>query len=119
LGSRARAVFALNLAVAPPSVLVVQWSSMRRHVVVLWSFVAAVVHADPARALQPDDLVGERHASDTTWERMNDYDLEAGVPKKVITTKNGSDDFVIVRRGRFSSSKRRLEPRLAMHCRSL
>ncbi len=81
--------------------LAVEWSCMRPHLVVLLLFVAAGVYADPSHALQPDDLIGEWHAKDTTWERMNDYDLEAGASKKVITPNNGSDDFVIVRRGRF------------------
>jgi hypothetical protein len=74
---------------------------MSRQLVMLLLFVAVVADADSAHALHPDDLVGEWRTNETTWERMNDYDLEAGIPKQVITTKGSADEFVIVRQGRF------------------
>jgi hypothetical protein len=69
---------------------------------VLLLSVAVGADAQPAsHVLRPDDLVGEWRTNETTSEQMNDYDLEAGIPKRLITTKGGSDEFVIVRRGRF------------------
>jgi hypothetical protein len=74
---------------------------MSRSLVVVLLFVAVVAGADPTHALHADDLVGAWHTNETTFERMNNYDLEAGVPKQVITSKGSADEFVIVRRGHF------------------
>jgi hypothetical protein len=53
------------------------------------------------RVLLEDDLLGRWSTNETTDERMNDYNVGAGIPKHIETSKGGPFSFIVVRRGRY------------------